>query len=102
MIYAAEIDHSNVVVRVVAAESTAALVSTIGGTWVETFLDGGSRKNYAGIGYIYDSVRNAFIPPQPYPSWVLVESTCQWDAPVPMPPTGKWVWDEASEDWVPA
>lgn len=59
------------------------------------------RKNYAGIGYTYDSVRDAFVPPKPYPSWVLNESTCLWDAPIPAPEEeGPWVWDEDSQSWV--
>ena len=59
------------------------------------------RKNYAGIGYTYDEDRDAFIPPKPYPSWVLDEATCLWDAPVPYPTDGgMYVWDEASGDWV--
>ena len=58
------------------------------------------RKNYAGIGYTYDAVRNAFIAPKPYPSWVLDEATCLWGAPVPYPATGEWRWDEATLSWV--
>jgi len=58
------------------------------------------RKNYAGIGYTYDAVRNAFIAPKPYPSWVLDEATCLWGAPVPYPATGRWVWNEATLNWV--
>ena len=59
------------------------------------------RKNYAGIGYTYDTVRNAFIAPNPYPSWVLDEATCLWTAPVPMPSEGgPWQWDEATVSWV--
>ncbi len=58
------------------------------------------RKNYAGIGYTYDTVRDAFISPQPYPSWVLNESTCVWEAPVPYPATGKWQWNESVLNWV--
>ena len=59
------------------------------------------RKNYAGIGYTYDAVRDAFIPPQPYPSWVLNEDTCLWEAPVPYPQDGKmYRWDEATLSWV--
>ena len=56
------------------------------------------RFNYAGIGYSYDETRDAFIPPQPYPSWVLAE-TCLWVAPIPMP-DGDYVWDEDAGDWV--
>jgi len=59
------------------------------------------RKNYAGIGYTYDYVRDAFIPPKPYASWVLNETTCLWDAPVAYPDDGKrYSWDEATTSWV--
>ena len=58
------------------------------------------RKNYAGIGYTYDEARDAFIPPKPYESWVLDEDTCLWEAPVPMPEDGEYVWDEQAGDWV--
>jgi hypothetical protein len=58
------------------------------------------RKNFAGIGFTYDPVRNAFIPPNPgYPSWTLDEFTCQWVPPVPMPTDGMYVWDEAMLNW---
>jgi hypothetical protein len=59
------------------------------------------RKNYAGIGYTYDADRDAFIPPKPYASWVLNETTCLWDAPVAYPDDGKrYSWDEATTSWV--
>jgi hypothetical protein len=59
------------------------------------------RKNYAGIGYTYDPVRDAFIAPKPYASWVLNEKTCLWDAPVAYPDDGKrYSWDEATTSWV--
>jgi hypothetical protein len=59
------------------------------------------RKNYAGIGYAYDHVRDAFIPPKPYASWVLNEETCLWDAPTPCPTDGKiYNWDENTQQWV--
>jgi hypothetical protein len=59
------------------------------------------RKNYAGIGFTFDSDRDAFIPPQPFPSWLLNEDTCQWEAPVPYPDDGdNYAWDEESESWV--
>ena len=60
------------------------------------------RKNYAGIGYTYDTVRDAFIAPKPFASWVLDEATCWWVAPVAMPSEGLWVWDEATVSWVAA
>lgn len=61
----------------------------------------GLRKNYAGIGYSYDPVLDAFIPPQPYPSWLLDTQTCLWDPPVPYPNDGKtYIWDEDTLSWV--
>ena len=61
------------------------------------------RKNYAGIGYIYDAARDAFIAPQPYPSWILNEDTCLWDAPVAKPDDGKrYYWDEATQAYCQA
>jgi hypothetical protein len=58
------------------------------------------RKNYAGIGYSYDPQRDAFIPPKPYPSWILDETSCLWRAPVAVPQDGKqYAWNEASTSW---
>ena len=63
--------------------------------------DNGFRKNYAGIGYKYDAVRDAFIPPKPFEFFVFNEETCQWEPPVPYPTDGKiYTWDEAEQDWV--
>jgi hypothetical protein len=65
--------------------------------------DGGVplRKNYAGIGYRYDSERDAFIPPTPYPSWKLNEDTCLWEAPIPYPNdnTKEYLWNEHAQEW---
>jgi hypothetical protein len=59
------------------------------------------RKNYAGKGYTYDQTRDAFIAPQPFPSWLLNEDTCLWDAPIPRPDDGKmYRWDEDTTSWV--
>ena len=59
------------------------------------------RMNYAGIGYTYDEERDAFIPPKPFESWVLDETTCLWTAPVDMPDDGQdYVWDESVGEWV--
>ena len=58
------------------------------------------RKNYAGIGFTYDAARDAFIPPAPYPSWVLVEESCLWEPPVPMPTDGgQYKWNEDEQAW---
>jgi hypothetical protein len=70
------------------------------GTWIETKMDGSIRKNYAGIGFSYDSTRDAFIPPQPYPSWTLDESTCRWECPVAYPTDGNiYIWNEIDQQW---
>jgi hypothetical protein len=80
------------------------------GEWLQTSYNtrGGQhpegrplRKNFAGVGYTYDSERDAFIPPQPFASWTLNEDTCLWDAPVPYPDDGKvYRWDETTTSWV--
>ena len=69
--------------------------------WKQTSYNGKIRKNYAGIGYTYDETRDAFIPPKPFPSWTLNETTCLWDAPIYMPTDGqKYKWDESITSWV--
>ena len=71
-----------------------------GGNWVQTSYNGNFRKRYAGIGYKYDAALDAFIAPQPYPSWTL-DANADWQAPVPMPTDGKmYAWDEAAQAWV--
>jgi len=80
------------------------------GTWIQTSYNtqggqhilGGTplRKNFAGIGYTYDSEKDAFIPPQPYPSWTLNEDTCLWNPPIPYPTDdNKYSWDEDQQQW---
>jgi len=80
------------------------------GEWIQTSYNthggvhatGGTpmRKNYAGIGFTYDRTRDAFIPPKPFDSWVLNDSTCLWNAPVAMPTDGNnYMWDEATKAW---
>lgn len=66
---------------------------------VRTSYNGSIRKNFAGRGYRYDEARDAFIPPQPYPSWILNEETCQWEAPIPYPEDGVSHWDEQAGQW---
>ncbi len=68
--------------------------------WVQTSYNANFRKNYAGKGYIYDQARDAFIPPQPFNSWLLNEDTCRWDAPTPYPDDDKrYSWDEETTSW---
>jgi hypothetical protein len=119
MAHFAEIDENNIVVRVLVVDNSEEnngqffLADTLGlgGTWIKTSYNtfggvhsnGGTplRKNYAGIGYTYDSSRDAFIPPKPYASWLLNEDTCLWDAPTPMPvQEGKvFKWIEEDLNW---
>jgi hypothetical protein len=108
MAHFAEIDGDNVVTRVLVVPDAQenrgheylATDLGLGGTWVQTSYNATIRKNYAGIGYTFDSGRDAFIPPKPYASWVLNEETCNWDAPVPYPSDDKmYTWDEATTSW---
>ena len=86
------------------------LAKAFKGTWLRTSyntikgvhrLDGVPfRKNYAGIDYTYDETRDAFIPPKPYPSWILNEETCIYDPPIAYPDDGKlYDWDEETKSW---
>ena len=69
--------------------------------WKQTSYNGRFRKNYAGIGYVYDAVRDAFIAPQPFPSWSLNEDTCRWEPPTPYPNDEKlYRWDEQQLNWI--
>jgi hypothetical protein len=105
MAHFAELDIANRVTRVIVvhdsleANGAEWCANTFGGTWVQTSYNGRIRKNFAGIGFTYDPARDAFIPPQPYPSWTLDEATCQWVPPVPMPTDGMYVWDESTLAW---
>ena len=69
--------------------------------WKQTSYNGNFRKRYAGVNYIYETTLDAFIPPKPYPSWLLNTTTCDWNAPVPYPNDGKeYYWDETTQSWV--
>ena len=68
--------------------------------WKQTSYNGNIRKNYAGIGYTYDQTRDAFIAPKPYNSWILNETTCQWEAPVAKPDDdNRYIWNEETTSW---
>jgi len=68
--------------------------------WKQTSYNNNIRKNYAGVGYQYDQTRDAFIPPKPFNSWVLNETTCLWKAPVDYPTDGgKYTWNETNQTW---
>ena len=103
MSHFAEINSDSIVQRVIVAEQDFINSGLVGDSfnWVQTSYNGNFRKNYAGSGYTYDKTRDAFIAPQPYPSWTLVEATCQWEAPTAYPTDGKmYAWDEETTAWV--
>jgi len=94
---------NSLVTRVIVAEAEFfdTFVDSSPGEWIQTSYSGSIRKNYAGIDYTYDATRDAFIAPQPYPSWTLDEATCQWAASVAMPDDDKmYTWDEDTTAWV--
>ena len=98
--YWAKVEGGRVTNVIVAEQDFIDSYEPFGGSFVETFKDGSQRKNYAGIGMDYDPVRDAFIPPKDYPSWILNEDTCQWEAPTPMPNDGKlYTWSEDNQTW---
>jgi hypothetical protein len=107
MSHFAEIDEHNIVLRVLVGDNNAPnegldwFVENFGGRWIQTSYNANFRKNFAGIGMIYDERLDAFIPPKPYPSWVLNEENCQWQAPIPYPDDDlMYEWDEDSQQWL--
>jgi hypothetical protein len=119
MSHFAEVDNNNIVQRVIVISQENIDTGNWGNpsNWVQTSYntrngkhydqDGiedsrvALRYNFAGAGYTYDADKDAFIPPKPYPSWTLVESTCQWTAPVAYPDDDKrYRWDEDITNWV--
>ena len=103
MSHFAEINSDGIVQRVIVAEQDFINSGVVGDSfnWVQTSYNNNFRKNYAGTGYTYDKSKDAFIPPQPFASWTLVEATCQWEAPTAYPDDGKmYTWDEDTTAWV--
>lgn len=117
MAHFAELDANNIVLRVIVVNNSdivdqygyesenigIAFCRSLFGAetiWRQTSYNATFRKNYAGIGYRYDAALNAFIAPQPYPSWSLNTTTCQWEAPKPYPTDGKvYAWNEGLLRW---
>jgi len=91
--------NNGIVVQIIVAEETFfdTFVDTSPGEWL---AGKESQIHRPAIGYTYDDALDAFIPPQPYPSWTLNEDTCQWEPPVPMPEEGQHMWDEDTTSWV--
>ena len=114
MAHFAELDANNVVLRVIVVDNkdtadaagvekehigAAFCERLFGGTWKQTSYNASFRKHYAGIGYTYNSVRDAFIPPQPYQSWTL-DDDANWQSPVAMPTDGgRYSWNETTQNW---
>ena len=107
--------QDGIVTKVIVAEPDFfdTFVDDSAGEWIQTSYNtiggthtlGGTplRKNYAGVGFTYDRVRDAFIPPQPFASWTLDEDTCLWNAPVAYPSgDGQYQWDEETTSWIEA
>ena len=115
MAHFAELDENNIVLRVIVVDNNDILdnlgveqeqmgvdlcTNLLGGTWIQTSYNDNMRKQYAGIGYDYDSTKDKFISPQPFPSWSL-DTNDDWEAPVAYPTDGRsYMWDETTESWV--
>ena len=115
MAHFAQVDANNIVVAVHSVDNSVIevngndneakgvefLTTQLNGGWYfQTSYSNTFRKQFAGIGYTYDKAKDAFIAPQPYPSWVLAEPSFQWEAPTPMPTDGKmYTWDEPTVAW---
>ena len=116
MAHFAELDENNVVKRVIVVANAdtsdangvekeyigvAFCERLLGGTWKKTSYNNNIRKRYAGIGFTYNAELDAFIPPKPYASWVLNNTTADWEPPIPMPDDGKiYNWNEETVNWV--
>lgn len=113
MAYFAELDENNIVINVIAVHNDELLVDGVESEekgiafcntikparWVKTSFNRTIRKHYAGIGFVYLEEADAFVPPQPYPSWFLNDN-CDWECPIPKPEGNDWSWDEESQSWV--
>jgi len=115
MAYFAELDENNIVLRVISVSNDVVPdpapdneqlgidfiknVLRLGGTWKQTSYSSSFRKNYAGIGHQFDDERDAFIAPKPSATWILNETTCRWEPPIPKPAEGEWIWNEAEQRW---
>ena len=115
MAHFAEIDKNGLVLRVLAVNDSDIIVDGVeseeagqnylanilglGGIWLQTSWSNSIRKNYAGTDFTYNKELDAFIPPKPYPSWILNNETALWEAPKPQP-EGIYTWNEDSQEWI--
>lgn len=110
MAHWAELDENNIVLRVTVGDNDDPngdegyqwLIDNLGGRWIKTSYNGTIRKNFAGVGFIYDEAGDAFYEPQPYPSWKLDRQNFQWKPPIDYPGDGMYKWDEETVSWVAA
>lgn len=116
MAHWAELDENNIVLRVTVGsndepdEGYQWLIDNLGGRWLKTSFNtfegkhllGGTpfRGNFAGVGYSYHEDINAFMAPSPYPSWIIDVNNYTWTAPIPLPDSGMWKWDETTVSWI--
>jgi hypothetical protein len=119
MAHFAQFDENNLVIQVIVVHNNELLdadgneseekgiefcQSLFGSTtrWVQTSYNGNIRKHYAAIGFTFDEVRDAFVPPKPFASWVLNEALVLWEAPIPYPEEGNYLfkWDEDTLCWI--
>jgi hypothetical protein len=109
MAHYAFLDNQNIVTEVIVGIDETELIEGLDPeTWYgnlrgqvckRTSYNGNYRKNYAGLGFIFDAARDAFIAPKPFPSWQLIEETCRWEAPTPRPNDGYYYWNEENLAW---
>lgn len=115
MAHFAQIDENSIVTQVIVIDNSELLDDSgteqemlgrqfcsklLGGNWVQTSYNANFRKHFAGVGFRYDPVKDAFIPPKPYASWLLDEENYKWVSPIPYPTDGKqYIWNESSKSW---
>lgn len=116
MAHFAQLDENNTVIQVIVVNNSEITDSNglenenlgitfcqnlLGGNWKQTSYNAKFRKNFAGIGFTYDSTKDAFIAPKPYESWLFNEETCQWYSPIPYPQDDQiYKWDEDTVSWM--
>ena len=110
MAHYAFLDANNIVTEVITGIDETELIDGLtpeqwygefrGQKCVRTSYNNNIRVRYAGVGYIYDENLDAFIAPQPFPSWIFNEQTTEWEPPVPMPPLGLYSWNEENQNWI--
>jgi hypothetical protein len=114
MAHFAQLDENNNVLQVIVVHNNELLIDNeeneqkgidfciahYGGRWLQTSFNNKFRKNFAGVNFLYDPFRDAFISPKPFDSWVLNEETCRWEAPTPMPTDqNRYLWNEDDKEW---